>query len=80
MLENIPAPTNGNVFFDIDKDENKQLTREEMKTFLTDQDSGSVPKKDDKASQDAFISEIFEQEDLDQDGAISYEEYSHEEL
>ena len=51
-----------------------------MKTFLTDQDSGSVPKKDDKASQDAFISEIFEQEDLDQDGAISYEEYSHEEL
>lgn len=88
LLEIKDAPADGegqieppsDVFGDIDKDGNKELTRDEIKTFLTSQEG--FP-NDDESSHDSIVSEIFQQEDKDKDGVISFEEFSgpkHEEL
>lgn len=68
------------VFGMIDKDKNKQLTQEEIKTYLKEQNS--MP-NDDPASHDTIVSEIFQEEDKNKDGVISFEEFTgpkHEEL
>ncbi|KAK3738194.1 hypothetical protein QZH41_012778, partial [Actinostola sp. cb2023] len=69
-----------NVFGMIDKDKNKQLTHEEIKKYLIEQDS--MPNED-PASHDTIVSEIFQSEDKNKDGVISFEEFSgpkHDEL
>ncbi|XP_031557671.1 FK506-binding protein 2-like [Actinia tenebrosa] len=68
------------VFGMIDKDKNRQLTQEEIKTYLKEQNS--MP-NDDPASHDTIVSEIFQEEDKNKDGVISFEEFTgpkHEEL
>jgi len=68
------------VFGMIDKDKNKELSIEEVRGYLKEQQG--FP-NDDEANQETVLSEIFEHEDKDKDGVISYEEFSgpkHEEL
>lgn len=67
------AQSQPNVFGMIDKDKNKQLTHQEIKDYLIEQDS--MP-NDDKTSHDTIVSEIFQSEDKNKDGVISYEEFS----
>ena len=85
LLEIKDTPPDGeeppvNVFQEIDKDGNKELTQEEIKTYLNSQEG--FP-NDDDSSHDTIVNEIFQQEDKDKDGVISFEEFSgpkHEEL
>lgn len=68
------------VFGMIDKDKNKELSIEEVRDYLKEQQG--FP-NDDESNQETVLSEIFEHEDKDKDGVISYEEFSgpkHEEL
>ncbi|XP_068678232.1 uncharacterized protein [Montipora capricornis] len=72
-----PAP---NVFKMIDKDNNNELSIGEVKQYLKEQQG--FP-NDDEANHETILSEIFEHEDKDKDGVISFEEFSgpkHEEL
>ena len=51
-----------------------------MHSFMTEQ--GNMP-KDDETNHETIISEIFQQEDTDKDGVISFKEFTgpkHEEL
>lgn len=68
------------VFGMIDKDKNKELSIEEVKDYLKEQQG--FP-NDDESNHETILSEIFEHEDKDKDGVISYEEFTgpkHEEL
>lgn len=68
------------VFGMIDKDKNKELSVEEVKDYLKEQQG--FP-NDDESNHETILSEIFEHEDKDKDGVISYEEFTgpkHEEL
>lgn len=62
-----------NVFSAIDKDKNKELSIEEVKKYLEEQDG--FPNEDD-THRETILSEIFENEDKDKDGVISHEEFS----
>ncbi|EDO47498.1 predicted protein [Nematostella vectensis] len=62
-----------NVFGMIDKNNDKVLTQEEVKNYLKEQ--GGMP-SDDEASHDTIVSEIFQQEDKDKDGTISFDEFT----
>lgn len=69
-----------NVFKMIDKDNNKELSIGEVKKYLKEQEG--FPNED-ESNHETILSEIFEHEDKDKDGVISYEEFSgpkHEEL
>ena len=69
-----------NVFSMIDKDKNNELSIEEVKVYLKEQQG--FP-NDDESNHETILSEIFEHEDKDKDGVISFQEFSgpkHEEL
>ena len=69
-----------NVFGMIDKDKNNELSIGEVKEYLKEQQG--FP-NDDESNHETILSEIFEHEDKDKDGVISFEEFSgpkHEEL
>lgn len=69
-----------NVFKVIDKDKNNELSIGEVKEYLKEQQG--FP-NDDESNHETILSEIFEHEDKDKDGVISFEEFSgpkHEEL
>lgn len=69
-----------NVFGIIDIDKNNELSIEEVKEYLKEQD---VFVKGDESNHESILSEIFEREDKDKDGVISFEEFSgpkHDEL
>lgn len=68
------------VFGMIDKDKNRELSIEEVKEYLKEQQG--FP-NDDQSNHETIVSEIFEHEDKDKDGVISFEEFSgpkHDEL
>lgn len=69
-----------NVFAMIDKDKNNELSIGEVKEYLKEQQG--FP-NDDESNHETILSEIFEHEDKDKDGVISFEEFSgpkHDEL
>lgn len=69
-----------NVFKMIDKDNNKELSIGEVKKYLKEQEG--FPNED-ESNHETILSEIFEHEDKDKDGVISFEEFSgpkHDEL
>ena len=69
-----------NVFKMIDKDSNNELSIGEVKQYLKEQEG--FP-NDDESNHETILSEIFEHEDKDKDGVISFQEFSgpkHEEL
>ena len=69
-----------NVFGVIDIDKNNELSIEEVKEYLKEQ---QVFTNGDESNHEAILSEIFEREDKDKDGVISFEEFSgpkHDEL
>lgn len=69
-----------NVFKVIDKDKNNELSIGEVKEYLKEQQG--FP-NDDESNHETILSEIFEHEDKDKDGVISFDEFSgpkHEEL
>ena len=74
------GPSTPNVFKMIDKDKNNELSIGEVKEYLKEQQG--FP-NDDESNHETILSEIFEHEDKDKDGVISFEEFSgpkHEEL
>ncbi|KAK9730168.1 EF-hand domain pair [Popillia japonica] len=82
------APTT-NVFKEIDDDKDNQLSREEVSEYLKQQmeaAAGGEQNEDVKnmlADHDKIVEEIFQHEDKDKNGFISYEEFSgpkHDEL
>ncbi|XP_046671578.1 FK506-binding protein 2 [Homalodisca vitripennis] len=82
------APTT-NVFKEIDADENKQLSREEVSEYLRKQmvaageSEASDEVKQMLEDHDKLVEEIFQHEDKDKNGFISHEEFSgpkHDEL
>lgn len=75
-----PQESAPDVFGMIDKDKNKELSIEEVKEYLKEQQG--FP-NDDESNHETILSEIFEHEDKDKDGVISFEEFTgpkHEEL
>ncbi|XP_020605489.1 FK506-binding protein 2-like [Orbicella faveolata] len=69
-----------NVFGMIDKDKNNELSIEEVKEYLKEQQG--FPNED-ESNHETILSEIFEHEDKDKDGVISFDEFSgpkHDEL
>ena len=79
--DDIPSPPHyENVFAMIDKDNNKELSIGEVKEYLNEQQG--FPSED-ESNQETIVSEIFEHEDKDKDGVISFEEFGgpkHDEL
>ena len=78
--EEPPQESAPNVFSMIDKDKNNELSIGEVKEYLKEQQG--FP-NDDESNHETILSEIFEHEDKDKDGVISFEEFSgpkHEEL
>ena len=66
-----------NVFKMIDKDSNNELSIGEVKEYLKEQQNY------DESNHETILTEIFEHEDKDKDGVVSFEEFSgpkHEEL
>jgi len=84
-VEEGPAPVN--VFKDIDGNNDNQLSREEVSSYLKKQlpeaaQAGGAGMKD-LPEQDKLVEEIFQHEDRDKNGFISHEEFSgpkHDEL
>uniref|UniRef100_A0A1B6CFC1 peptidylprolyl isomerase n=1 Tax=Clastoptera arizonana TaxID=38151 RepID=A0A1B6CFC1_9HEMI len=83
------APQTTNVFKEIDFDHDKMLSREEVSEYLKKQmvAAGEAEAADDVkqmlADHDKLVEEIFQHEDKDRNGFISYEEFSgpkHDEL
>lgn len=69
-----------NIFAEIDTDNDKQLSREEVSDYLKKQMQGA---NDPNLEQDKLVEEIFQHEDSDKNGLISHEEFSgpkHDEL
>jgi len=85
------GPTPVNVFKQIDLDDDKALTRDEISSYLKQQvetmqaaggEQGEEARKM-LEDQDKLVEEIFAHEDKDKDGVISHEEFSgpkHDEL
>lgn len=74
------SPSAPNVFGMIDKDKNNELSIEEVKEYLKEQQGLT---NGDESNHETILSEIFEHEDKDKDGVISFEEFSgpkHDEL
>ncbi|XP_076441261.1 uncharacterized protein LOC143280484 [Babylonia areolata] len=73
-----------NIFKEIDADEDKLLSKEEISDFLKEQARKAGPDSGITDEQhNTIITEIFEHEDKDKDGFISHEEFSgpkHDEL
>jgi len=78
-----------NVFKMVDSDNDQQISREEIQTYLTqqlEQQKGEMPEgqmDEMLQNQDKLIEEIFQHEDANKDGFISHEEFSgpkHDEL
>ena len=61
------------VFKLVDKDNNKVLSREEMKEFMKLNDQMHDPSM---PSHEELITEVFKYEDKDKDGVISYHEFN----
>ncbi|KAG7203486.1 hypothetical protein KM043_013547 [Ampulex compressa] len=85
------SPPSTNVFKEIDADSDNQLSREEVSVYLRKQmldaeQSGASNSDEVKkmlADHDKLVEEIFQHEDTDKNGFISYEEFSgpkHDEL
>lgn len=77
------GPPAADVFGEIDTDNDRQLSREEVSAYLKKQ----IPKEDEGAEgmpeQDKLVEEIFQHEDQDKNGLISHQEFSgpkHDEL
>ena len=84
LLDNRPAPTDGNIFYDIDKDQDMKITRDEMRAFLSAPPEGVPDSHEEKREGEAenreeLLPDIFEEQDVDKDGVISFEEF-HSEL
>lgn len=81
-IEEGPAPVN--VFAEIDENQDNQLSREEVSSYLKKQmpvaaEAGMT----DLPEQDKLVEEIFQHEDADKNGLISHDEFSgpkHDEL
>ncbi|XP_056630724.1 uncharacterized protein LOC130904132 isoform X1 [Diorhabda carinulata] len=86
-------PANANVFKEIDADKDNQLSREEVREFVSEYlkkqmvaAEGEVPSEEVKnmlADHDKLVEEIFQHEDQDKNGFISHAEFSgpkHDEL
>lgn len=81
-IDDGPAPMN--IFKAIDENNDQQLSREEISTYLQKQipaeKANEIP---DLPDQDKLIEEIFQHEDSDKNGFISHDEFSgpkHDEL
>jgi len=83
------APAPQNVFKMVDADDDQQISREEIQTYLTKQleeQKSEMPEgqmDEMLQNQDKLIEEIFQHEDANKDGFISHEEFSgpkHDEL
>jgi len=75
------APPQPNIFKAIDSDEDKMITKEEIMSYITNE----IPTEQLAEGQtfEGIAEEIFQHEDKDRDGYISYEEFSgpkHDEL
>lgn len=65
MSDDVPAaPEQPNIFNIIDKNGDRKLDEEELMAFFKEQGRDSIPDG------------LFEKEDLDKDGVISWEEFS----
>ena len=77
-----PAPTN--VFSDIDSNQDRQLSREEVSEYLKRQlPAAAEAGVADLPERDKLVEEIFQHEDADKNGFISHDEFSgpkHDEL
>lgn len=76
-----PPPVN--VFSEIDTNNDKQLSREEVSDYLKKQIPSGAEGAHDLPEQDKLVEEIFQHEDGDKNGFISHEEFSgpkHDEL
>jgi len=78
------GPTPVNVFAEIDANDDNQLSREEVSSYLKKQmpEAAKAGVKD-LPDQDKLVEEIFQHEDQDKNGFISHEEFSgpkHDEL
>jgi FK506-binding protein 14 len=72
-----------NVFKEIDLDADLQLSQDEVSSYLKKQASNHVDQPEDTDQQTEIIKQIFDQEDKDRNGYISYDEFSgpkHDEL
>lgn len=83
LLEISEGPKQENIFKKIDQDGDNQLTQDEVSDFIkaSQQDAGMDLSEDDKHNE--IVADIFQHEDKDKDGLISYEEFSgpkHDEL
>ncbi|KAK2719428.1 uncharacterized protein LOC136037076 isoform X2 [Artemia franciscana] len=80
------APEQTNVFKQIDADADNQLSREEVLTYIRQNLPGveeTTEATDNPVNPQKITEEIFQHEDKDRDGFISYEEFSgpkHDEL
>jgi len=77
------GPTPVNVFKEIDANDDNQLSREEVSTYLKKQMPDAAKSGADLPDQDKLVEEIFQHEDQDKNGYISHEEFSgpkHDEL
>jgi len=78
------GPTPVNVFKDIDTNDDNQLSREEVSSYLKKQmPEAAKSGVTDLPDQDKLVEEIFQHEDQDKNGYISHEEFSgpkHDEL
>ncbi|XP_026462020.1 FK506-binding protein 2-like isoform X2 [Ctenocephalides felis] len=86
------SPPTTNVFKEIDTDKNNQLTREEVRTFVSEYLKKQMVTAEGASSDeianmlkdhDKLVEEIFQHEDKDKNGVISHEEFSgpkHDEL
>ncbi|XP_012281857.1 FK506-binding protein 2 isoform X2 [Orussus abietinus] len=83
------SPPTANVFKEIDGDKDNQLSREEVSDYLrkqimeAEQSGESDEVKKMIADHDKLVEEIFQHEDKDRNGFISYDEFSgpkHDEL
>ncbi|XP_059470467.1 FK506-binding protein 2 isoform X2 [Neocloeon triangulifer] len=86
-LGDSPPPVN--VFKEIDENKDKQLSREEVSSYLkkqvAEQEGGEISEDVKKMmqDQDKLVEEIFQHEDKDKNGFISHDEFSgpkHDEL
>jgi len=72
-----------NVFKEIDTDGDNQLSREEISGFIRKQEAAQGSQSASVKDHDNMLNEIFQSEDKDKDGVISFDEFSgpkHDEL
>lgn len=83
LLKIEDAPPQVNVFAEIDENQDSQLSREEVSSYIKKQMPAEEAPAESEQNPDKITEEIFQHEDKDRDGFISHEEFSgpkHDEL